>query len=246
MMKTKLLSVIATLAFLGVASSASATIVNLTYTGIVVDAGTGESDGSGLFGPAGSSLVGDTYTAVYVFNTALGGSVYDMNTANNLTIYGGSVFLPAISTSPSLGATITINGISVFMANTAAEGGMLLCTYLGCGGMSSGYNEVYSIVQFSDGGGGYMENQLYNYGPDGVSTTDIATLNFSVDFSDTDASRGWFEMGSTAADLLPLTVSVSTTPLPPPWTMMLAGLAGFGLLSYRRKKMALAVAQVAA
>jgi uncharacterized membrane protein len=36
------------------------------------------------------------------------------------------------------------------------------------------------------------------------------------------------------------------TPLPPTWTMMLAGLAGFGLLSYRRKKISSAAVQVAA
>ena len=35
---------------------------------------------------------------------------------------------------------------------------------------------------------------------------------------------------------------VSTTPLSPALTMTLAGLAGFGLLSYRRKKMGVAVA----
>jgi probable HAF family extracellular repeat protein len=37
-----------------------------------------------------------------------------------------------------------------------------------------------------------------------------------------------------------------TTPLPPTWTMMLAGLAGIGLLSYRRKKMGAVFALAAA
>jgi hypothetical protein len=32
-----------------------------------------------------------------------------------------------------------------------------------------------------------------------------------------------------------LTVEVSTTPLPPTWTMMLIGLAGIGFVAYRRK-----------
>jgi hypothetical protein len=31
------------------------------------------------------------------------------------------------------------------------------------------------------------------------------------------------------------TISASATPLPPTWTMMLIGLAGFGLMLYRRK-----------
>jgi hypothetical protein len=36
------------------------------------------------------------------------------------------------------------------------------------------------------------------------------------------------------------TASVSATPLPPTWTMMLIGLAGFGFVAYRRKKMGMA------
>jgi hypothetical protein len=33
-------------------------------------------------------------------------------------------------------------------------------------------------------------------------------------------------------------ISVATTPLPPTWTMILIGLAGFGFVAYRRKSMA--------
>jgi hypothetical protein len=51
---------------------------------------------------------------------------------------------------------------------------------------------------------------------------------------DDDANRAGFEgrgdegSGGTKEN-------VSTTPLPPTWTMMLMGLAGFGFVAYRRK-----------
>src|ERR1017187_5968153 len=73
-MRTRICAI--ALALFGIVSPASAEIVTLTYTGTVVDAGTGQLDNSGLFGPAGSSLVGDAYTAVYVFDTTKGGSVF--------------------------------------------------------------------------------------------------------------------------------------------------------------------------
>ena len=36
--------------------------------------------------------------------------------------------------------------------------------------------------------------------------------------------------------------AVSATPLPPSWTMMLIGLAGFGFVAYRRQKQNTAIA----
>jgi hypothetical protein len=40
------------------------------------------------------------------------------------------------------------------------------------------------------------------------------------------------------------TASVSATPLPPAWTMMLIGLAGFGFVAYRRQRKGTAFASV--
>src|SRR5208337_4812079 len=192
-MKVKLFA-IALLAALGLASPALATIVIVTYTGVVVDAGTGEFDNAGLFGPSGGSLVGDNYTAIYLFNTTEGGSIYDQNTAKNVTTYGGSIFPD--TTSPSLGAAIIINNHIVFLADNGTEGGMLICTYPACGGASGQYNEVYSIEQFADG---YMQNQLYALYTGQLLP--VTSFNFEVASTTPYQSRGWFELGSTEADL---------------------------------------------
>jgi hypothetical protein len=55
------------------------------------------------------------------------------------------------------------------------------------------------------------------------------------------SNSGYFEVKSSVDsvgyyfDGTPITLAVSATPLPPTWTMMLIGLAGFGFVVYRRK-----------
>jgi hypothetical protein len=221
----KLLGAAAMLAiFVFSCSLASASIVTITFTGIVIDGGASISglDVNGLFGPAGSSLVGDAYTAIYTFDTSLGGSIFDQNTTKNITIYGGGPFPSKIS--PSLGATMTINGHTVSMAgDPASEGGMLLCTYPACGGASSAYNEVYAIA-------GNMQNQLY--AAYAGQLLPIQTLNFDVDSTTPYQSRGFFPDDSLA--LLPLSAHVST-PLPATLPLFATGLGALGLLGWRRK-----------
>jgi hypothetical protein len=56
---------------------------------------------------------------------------------------------------------------------------------------------------------------------------DLGTLGLSYTYiSDGIASFGTISTGSSG---------VSTTPLPPSWTLMLLGLVGFGVVAYRRK-----------
>jgi hypothetical protein len=85
---------------LSVASSSSAGIITITGSGVV---GSNGYDPNGIFGPAGSSLVGDSFQLTYTHDTSLG-------------IFNGSSFAGGGSNvgQPSLGgATLTINGVTV-------------------------------------------------------------------------------------------------------------------------------------
>ena len=84
---------------------ASAAIVDVVYIGTV----SSNTDASGYFGPAGgfNNLVGDTYEASFVFNTALG-TTY--SSATNNYAYGGSYIGVA---TPVVSAIVTVNGQSV-------------------------------------------------------------------------------------------------------------------------------------
>jgi hypothetical protein len=84
------------------ASPASATIVQVTYTGTLSSG----FDTSGVFGPPGTDLTNDPYTASYLFDTTFAGSTPTYNVA-----YGGTI-ISVPNASPSLGATLTINGRS--------------------------------------------------------------------------------------------------------------------------------------
>src|SRR5262249_33867981 len=98
-------------------------IVYVTYAGTVSYG----YDQTGVFGPANTSLTGDTFIATYAFNTDVG-VTYSSSTYNYaLGGYGSATGQP----SPSLGATITIDGHSVDV--TGADFGQIY----GIGGAGS-------------------------------------------------------------------------------------------------------------
>jgi hypothetical protein len=92
------------------AASAGATIYTMTITGqvegtsyVIGDRTYNGIDGDGLFGAAGASLAGDTYTAVFVADSTLGESFSN----DYLALVGGS---QNGASSPIISATLTING----------------------------------------------------------------------------------------------------------------------------------------
>jgi hypothetical protein len=93
------------MALFGIGSPVSADMVTITYTGTV---GSGY-DWLGVFGTANTSLTGDSYTAVYFFNTALG---LNVSTPGFPQIFGGTGTAANGQPSPALGALITINSHS--------------------------------------------------------------------------------------------------------------------------------------
>ena len=89
---------------LGTYASASATLIDVFYKGVVINGSS--TDDLGLFGPAGGDLTGDAFVATFEMDTSKGTN-YSTPTENYIT--GGTVYS---TTSPMIGATLEINGKS--------------------------------------------------------------------------------------------------------------------------------------
>ncbi len=102
-MRAKVLSAAAVVAALGAMPPATAALVPVTVWRTVSSG----YDQTGVFGPAGQSLVGDSYEARYLFNTALGLTL--SNPTKNYALGGTNFGVP----SPAVSASVTINGVTV-------------------------------------------------------------------------------------------------------------------------------------
>jgi hypothetical protein len=105
----------AALSLWAIVTPASATIIDVTYSGIVSNG----TDATGVFGPADVLLNGNFYTLVYTFDTAMGrfsnGAGLGAPDATGSELVGGPGAGPAIHnlySSPGF-AVLTINGQSV-------------------------------------------------------------------------------------------------------------------------------------
>jgi PEP-CTERM motif len=219
----------AALALFGITSAASADIVYVTYSGTVLSG----YDQIGIFGAPGSSLAGDAYTTFYIFNTSVGEIHSDPFFNSDL---GGVVGIYA-QPSPSLGAVLTINGIS-----------------MGIGGGSVGYLYGIDYGDFSRSYdlAGDPSRSVYNQMSDPTRSIPVS-INMPFSYTVTPANGGYgqgqamlgIDPVSGAAyliDLVPTTVSVSVpgaVPEPSTWAMMLIGLAGLGFVACHRQKRAL-------
>jgi hypothetical protein len=217
---------------LGFVSPASATIVSVVYTGTV----TSGSDMTGMFGPAGGDLAGDSYVARYVFDTTRG---FTYASATNNYAYGGSGYGNA---SPAVSASVTIAGHSASISGAYAS---QIFGY-NSGGFSEQYHDARDLF-FN--GAIYVDNQSQNYIYNHTATlpasiTGTFTYNVgpndtfyaSVNFNTFDYNLAAYSQYAYAyASLSTLTVS-SGVPEPSTWATMLLGFGALGFAGYRRSR----------
>jgi uncharacterized membrane protein len=155
---------------------------------------------------------GSTSVAYGINNN--GQAVGVINNGNNITatIWNGT-------TPISLG---TLPGMQNGIATSINDAGVAV-------GYDTGFNNPGSLAVIWNGTTPIALDTLLVASELGWIVTDVYGINNSGQI----VGRGAFAGGGSEALLL--TPSVSTTPLPPAWTMMLIGLGGFGLFAYRRK-----------
>jgi hypothetical protein len=230
-MKSRLLGALAGAALCSMASQASATIVNVTYQGIV----TSDYDETGIFGTVGGSndLVGQSYTAKFTFDTSLGTSGSNPAPYANQQAYGGTAYGSGI-TSPVTSATVTIGSVTVSVP-AIYQG--IVAAYQN----TDGYGQQYHFAR-ANGGSSYVYSEAYVYAYDGsvpftltgpftyTPTGQNSHLNFYSRGTD---GFGSYEYTSVRASVTSLTVT-SGVPEPSTWAMIILGFAGVGITAYRR------------
>jgi hypothetical protein len=214
----RLLPCVTLLALFGAAPNASATIVEVEYTG-VVKSGT---DGGGLFGPQGADLAQQPFVLDFIFDTTIG-VVTRQPTLN--VIEGGSDVGSPFDISPNLSAQIEIDGKS----------------------SPKIVGSHFSVMQAANGDLSNINQQLHQ-AFDGVNTLGAGAISHtlsgdipaSIDvpllyvFSPNDEAFGSVLMGGTRLDLAPTTLRYSIAPEASTWVMMSLGFAVLGCAYTRR------------
>lgn len=233
-MNIRFFGVLATFVIVGTTPAAAA-IVDVIYTGTV----TSDSDLTGVFGTVGGSndLVGQIYTAKFVFDTSMGTEV---NTGSQHYISGGTGFG---TTSPAISATLTIGSTTISVpTNYSAEIYTHDQAAIGFGEQNHFVSDyVNNSALYS-----YRVLQAYVFGSSGsipfsldgpfsytIAAGDSGYLSYSGSVYDYAAAQQ-IESLTINGDVSTLTVS-SGVPEPSTWTMLMLGLAGVGWMACRRK-----------
>lgn len=250
--QSAVLAALSGLAFVGLGASAQALtvttgdIVTLTFTGTV----SSSTDPDGIFGCTGAACTdepydGDTYTAVFTFNTGVG---YTADYPGSLVYAEGGSSLPpslefgnppAPPPTPLVGdATVTVNGVTYDL------GGSYYAIL-----QNSSSEEVPNALPYTLFANVYDANGNEIYGS--VSTTTdppqfpvSITTPFSADFGDSAYSYINFDctsgtcLGSIDGDMSVSLVNDSTVPEPSTWILMGVGFAALGLAGHRRARIA--------
>jgi len=238
-MKARILGVVAAFAVIAVTTQASATIIYVTYKGVV----TSDIDQTGVFGFVDSSsdrYAGKSYTADYVFDSTKG-FASDPTNPNLKTISGGSYYS---STSPAVSASVTVNGVTVLVDPSYVSG---IWAYPS--------EQIHIAHNYYDNGIIHFDNYLQNLvlgGQPYLPLSLVGPFTFTIGSSGpNDYGGGEFylyesnngvtlEHTDIKAQMWTLTVSSAEispgVPEPSTWILMLTGLAGVGFLAYRRTK----------
>jgi PEP-CTERM motif len=238
---------------LGSWSSASANVLKVTDLGTVV----GGYDGLGLFGTAGSDLVGDSYEAVFTFD--LSGLSGVFNDGSQAYAYGGQVF---VGSSTFVSEIVTIDGASApsfgeSAGEILAENGSTFSAQSHCAASVTPVftYPTFSLTSYISADYFFAPNDSIplDYSQSGTYTSADYSMYASFDaFSvSLDLQTGRSTGNWTAADVMLSSVTVSSVtvsdppsptsvPEPSTWAMMLLGATGLGYAGYRTSRKAIA------
>jgi hypothetical protein len=217
MMNTKLLGIFASLALIGLTAQASATVVDITYTGQVFG---GTANDLGTFcgvecTESGYTWTGQEFSLTYTFDTSLPGTG---------TVYGnGIIFLSITGPCPYIGCEST--------ASFSTTSQSMLFEY-----SSSGY--LYDSVTTELFGNPAIPSDIT--APYALSGPDIGSGSFSNaaspgalcgTVSDWQCTSGTLQIESVTAN-----GGLGATPLPAALPLFATGLGVMGLFGWRRKR----------
>jgi hypothetical protein len=214
-MKKLISMIIAGTAMIVSAPSAQAETITVTYTGFFAYG----TDFTGLFGVTGGqngNLSGDTYTAIYQFDSTRGTLVLGLN---NNSLSGGSYL--GVS-SPLIDASVSVNGVSVSLGGS-------FYSYVKGSNEFGFAQQGAEADEFKFGGYNWVQNQITDF-------YDVLPIEITKSFTYSGgAGSGYLQLftpsGAVGASgvLNPtsLSISVSAALGPQPG----AGLAGLALMS---------------
>lgn len=220
--------------------AASATVVNLTFTGTVTDG----MDYTGVFGAPGTYYASGAFSETFTFDLGKAVSaVSETNNGDNLTVYTFGTG----SAGPAFGAvTIAFNGQSFTMPGDT--NGQFITGTIPVAGADTGYNAVFlsdpagnqasmlgQSTQLVSGVGSYGLN-LYGAGyfwnnalPYYNSIDPSDPLNYSCGSGSSTAGGAAFCLNLSAPKLA---VTLGA-PEPGGWALMLVGIGGLGAVLRR-------------
>jgi hypothetical protein len=221
-------------------SYAHATTILITYTGTISDG----FDQTGVFGPAGTSLSGDTYSLVYTFDTA--GAILDLSGLPfSSRVYGGPDTNVPSSNSPGK-ASLTINGKTAlftgnFKSSDLNRQGFTDPVHFTCPCQSSTEQLVQNTSTPSMFDDSFVMSDVTVpdlsipgsiFVPFSVAASDISQYDmlFSID------SHTIAEDPMASGSLIPLSLTVSAVPIPAALPLFVGGLAGLGVIARVRRR----------
>lgn len=215
-------SCVAVASALGLAVSAKAEIVTVTYQGTVASG----SDGVGVFGAAGADLVGDSFTAVYTVNDTL--SPVAANDPGQLSLSeGGS----ELGDGATVSATVTIKGVTVQIDGSYfSEAFQSTINY--------GVAQVYEKATSGTASGESVDSSIYSYSDPWLANSDYhAPFSYTVQ-PGVSAYGTFYDSGSgstTNLSLVPTSVTIAdAVPESATWAMLILGLGMIGFAARRR------------
>jgi hypothetical protein len=223
------LVIAASIAFASLIAPASATIVDVTYTGLL-NIG---NDNNNQFG--GVAAPGQAFTASFTVDTSLG-TLFTQNGALQSQTLQGGTSQPLNLTSPITSASLTINGVTV----AAPIGWFGSATTA----IANQFSQQAHGVQFQDATTltQFVFGSFINANDDSLPFTLTGPVDYTLSPNAGGAMTWQYNVNGVGTDIIgsvramSIHEHVAAVPEPATWAMMLLGFAGVGFMAYRRSR----------